>query len=364
MSWEFLIKRRFEVVTAAITLSLVFLLVVWAAMVLLRAINQVTFHFSLPIDILPWATPVAIILLLVGPLYWKVAGLLKPPQGGLQRLADHRFELVMGSAAYLFCYTMVVWGTMVLLRGWDPVDFHYNFVVDWLPVILPPWLTWMVAVPFLYKTLAAIAGGYDAHPRAIKDWSPVIITGFVGAIFLGAGGLVLNEGVYAGTQGLATSIQQDMVYFGMLVFTVGGIAWAIMLGQLLWGWRRQPTPAGRPSPLDRFTMERPRIVAQSFVLINVLFGMVGLLMTAVQFVDAQDFHFYMAKDIWVFGIPIFFGWFILTVGAHVVPRRLAARDPARWGPGRGLALGPTGPAAEQASWGYQGRDLAGSGPVT
>ena len=358
MNLEFLIKRRFEVVTAAIMLSLGFLVVVWALMVFLKAMNPVTFHFALPIDILPWATSLGIIALLLLPLYWKVAGLLQLPDGGLQRLADHRFELAFGSAAYLLGFTAVVWGTMVLLRAMDPVAFHYNFVVDWLPVILPPWITWMVAVPFFWQAMSALGGGYQAHPRVMKDWTVVGMTWVLGAVLLGGGGLVLNEGVYAGTQGLATPVQQDMVYFGILVFCVGGIAWAVMLSRLWAGWLRQPAPAGQPAPLDRFIMERPRIVAQNFVLINLLIGLVGLMMTAVQYVDARDFHFYLAKDIWLFGLPIFFGWLIMAFAAYAVPRRLLARDPARWGPGRGLAMGPTGAAGEQA-WGYQARDLAG-----
>ncbi len=360
MSWDTLIRRRFEVASAAIMLGLLFVLVVWAGMVLFKAVDPHLFHFNLLMDILPWLTPVLILLFLGLPLYWVVAGWLQPPEGGLGRLVQHRFELVVGAAAYLLAYTMVVWGIMVLLRAWDGYDFHYNLAVDWLPAIVPPWMIWMVGSPLAWKALGALGGSYPVQRRRMRNWTAVVVSGVLGGTLLTGGGLLLNQGVYAGTQGLPVAVQQDLVSFGIVVFSVGGICWAIMLGCLWAGWRGDPTPALEQRPLDRFRLERPRIVAQAFVLTNIMFGLVGLMMTAVQYVDAQDFHFYMAKDIWAFGLPLFFGWLIYALAAQLIPGRLAARDPARYGGGYGVAGGPTGSAGTQSGWGYQGRDLAGT----
>jgi len=360
MSWDTLIRRRFEVTSAAIMLGLLFVLVVWAVMVLLKAINPYVFHFNLLMDILPWLTPVLIILFLGLPLYWVVAGWLQPPEGGLRRLVEHRFELVMGAALYLLIYSIVVWGTMVLLRAWDVYDFHFNLEVDWLPAIVPPWMIWMVGSPLVWKALGALGGSYPVQRRRMRNWTSVVVSGVLGGTFLTGGGLLLNQGVYAGTQGLTVAVQRDLVSFGILVFSVGGICWAIMLGCLWAGWRGDPAPTPELKPLDRFRLERPRIVAQAFVLSNVMFGVVGLMMTAVQYVDAQDFHFYMAKDIWAFGLPLFFGWLIYALAAQLIPSWLAARDPARFGSGHGVAAGPTGEASDHAGWGYRGRDLAGT----
>lgn len=360
MSWGTLIRRRFEVVTAAILLSLTFLLIVWALMVLLKTYNPYVFHFNLLMDMLPWVTPVVILLAMAIPLYVKVTGYLMPPDGGVERLAAHRFDLIAGSAAYLLCYSMVVWGLMLLLRVWDVYDFHFNMQVDWLPAIVPLWLIWIVMSPLLWKTLGALGGLYDARPRAMGNWTAVVVPGFLGGAFLTGGGLMLNEGVYAGTAGLSKMVQVNLVAFGTLVFSVGGICWAVMLLNVWRGWRRDPAPATRLTPLDRFRLERGRIVAHGFVLVNLTFAVCALLMTAVQYVDALDFHFYMAKDIWGFGLPLFFGWVIFALAAHLLPARLATRDPARWGTGSGLPEGPTG-TAPQAGWGYRDRDLAGTG---
>ncbi|MHB8324746.1 MAG: hypothetical protein ACYDHB_10055 [Candidatus Dormibacteria bacterium] len=358
MSWDVLIKRRFEVVTAAVTVGLLFVLGAWSVMVMLKAFNPYLFHFNLLMDILPWVTPVAIVLALALPLYWRVAGWLQPPEGGLRRLVEHRFELVAGAAAYLLVYTMAVWAAMVLLRAWDGYDFHYNLAVDWLPAIIPPWLMWIVGSPLLWKALGALGGAYPVRRRELTSWTAVVVSGVLGGTLLTGGGLLLNQGVYAGTEGLSVVVQQSLVSFGILVFSVGAICWAIMLGCFWAGWRGAPAPAGELRPLDRFRLERPRIVAQAFVLMNVTFGVVGLMMTAVQYVDAQDFHFYMAKDIWGFGLPLFFGWLLFALAAHLIPSRLAAHNPARFGSGVGLASGPTGEAVPAVGWGYQGRDLA------
>ena len=358
MSWETLVRRRFEVVAAVLAGTLLFLVVVWGLMVLLKAVNPYVFHFNLLMDFLPWLTPVVILLVLAIPLYWKVAGWLQPPDGGLQKLAAKRFELVMGSAAYLLVYTMLVWGVMVMLRAWDGYDFHFNLAVDWLPAILPPWAVWAIGSIFYWKTIGALGGLYDARPRQIR-WTPVLVPMVVGAALLSGGGLVLNQGVYAGTEGLPVAVQEDLVAFGTLVFSVGAVCWAVMLFNLWRGWRPLPAPAARLTPLDRLRLERGRIGAQAFVVVNVAFGVAGLMMTAFQYVDAQDFHFYMAKDIWSVGLPLFFGWFLFALGTRVVPARLAARDPARWGTGAGIPAGPTGQPTPQGSWGY--RDLAGTG---
>ena len=361
MSWDTLIRRRFEVATAAVTVGLGFVLVVWAVMVVLKVANPYAFHFNLLMDILPWFTPVLILLVLGIPLYWRIAGWLQGPNGGLQRVVEKRFELVFGSAAYLLIYTVLVWGTMVLLRAWDGYDFHYNLAVDWLPAIVPPWMIWGLGSPMVWKVLGALGGCYEVQRRRVRNWAAIIISGFLGAAFLTGGGLLLNEGVYAGTAGLPVLVQQDLVYFGIIVFSVGAICWAIMLGNFWWGWRREPVHSDGLRPLDRLRLERPRIVAQAFVLTNIAFGLVGLMMTAVQYVDAQDFHFYMALDIWSFGIPLFLGWAIYAAVVKAVPDRLARHNPARWGSGAEVAAGPSGPAGADARWGYQGRDLLESG---
>ena len=357
MSWDTFIRRRFEVATAAVMLGLLFVLVVWAVMVVLKVANPYVFHFNLLMDILPWFTPVLIILVLGLPLYWRVAGWLQGPDGGLQRVVEKRFELVFGSAFYLLIYTIAVWATMVLLRAWDGYDFHYNLAVDWLPAIVPPWMIWALGSPMVWKVLGALGGCYEVHRQRVRNWTAISVSGFLGAAFLSAGGLLLNEGVYAGTAGLPVLAQQDLVYFGILVFSVGAICWAIMLGNFWWGWRREPAPHGELRPLDRLRLERPRIIAQAFVITNVAFGVVGLMMTAVQYVDAQDFHFYMALDIWGFGLPLFFGWFLFAAAVELVPNWLARHNPARWGSGIEVAAGPTGPADPDAGWGYRHRDV-------
>ncbi len=361
MSWETFVRRRFEVATAAVMLGLLFVLVVWAVMVVLKVANPYVFHFNLLMDILPWFTPVLIIMVLGIPLYWRIAGWLQGPDGGLQRVVEKRFELVFGSAVYLLIYTMAVWGVMVLLRAWDGYDFHYNLAVDWLPAIVPPWMIWALGSPMVWKVLGALGGCYEVHRQRVRNWTAILVSGFLGAAFLTGGGLLLNEGVYAGTAGLAVAVQQDLVDFGILVFSVGGICWAIMLGNLWFGWRQEPAPAGDLRPLDRLRLERPRIIAQAFVITNVAFGLVGLMMTAVQYVDAQDFHFYMAMDIWGFGVPLVLGWAIYAGFVQLVPNWLARRNPARWGSGVEVASGPTGPAGASGRWGYGGPDLLESG---
>ncbi len=361
MKWDTLIRRRFEVTTAAIMLGLLMVLAVWAAMVLLKAVNPYVFHFNLLMDILPWVTPVVIVLALGLPLYWRVAGWLQGPDGGIQRVVEKRFELISGAALYLLIYTLMVWAVMVLLRAWDGYDFHYNLAVDWLPAIVPPWMIWAIGSPMVWKALGALGGRYEVHRQRVRNWTAIIISGLLGSAFLSAGGLLLNQGVYAGTEGLPVAVQQDLVYFGILVFSVGGICWAIMLGNFWWGWRQGPAPTGDLRPLDRLRLERPRIIGQTFVLTNLAFGVVGLMMTAVQYVDAQDFHFYMAVDIWGFGIPLFFGWVIYVGSIQLVPNWLGRRNPARWGSGLDVAAGPSGSASADSAWGYHGRDLLESG---
>ncbi len=238
MSWDTLIRRRFEVASAAIMLGLLFVLVVWAGMVLFKAVDPRLFHFNLLMDILPWLTPVLILLFLGLPLYWVVAGWLQPPEGGLGRLVQHRFELVVGAAAYLLAYTMVVWGIMVLLRAWDGYDFHYNLAVDWLPAIVPPWMIWMVGSPLAWKALGALGGSYPVQRRRMRNWTAVVVSGVLGGTLLTGGGLLLNQGVYAGTQGLPVAVQQDLVSFGIVVFSVGwdllGDHARLPLGWLAW----------------------------------------------------------------------------------------------------------------------------------
>lgn len=359
MNWQALIRRRFEVVSAAIVLAVIFLVVVWGVMVLLKALNPYLFHFNLVIDFLPWVTPVLIVLVLGIPLYWIYAGWLQAPEGGLAKVVEKRFELVAGSAVYLLCYSMVVWGVMVLLRAWNGVDFHYNLEVDWLPAILPPWIIWGVGSIFYWKVVGALGGTYPARPRRLT-WAQVAVPFVIGGALLSGGGLILNQGVYAGSEGLSKAVQQDLVAFGILLFSMGGLAWAVMLLNLWRGWRPGPPPTARLGPLDRFRLERGRILAQTLVVVNVALGLCSLLMVAAQYVDAHDFHFYLAKDIWGFGLPLFFGWLIFALGAVLLPRRLAARNPARWGGGAGVPVGPTGPASPQAGWGYSERDLVGA----
>jgi len=361
MSWDTLIRRRFEVVTASILLGAAFVLVVWAVMVILKVANPYVFHFNLLMDILPWFTPVLIIWVLGIPLYLRVTGWLVGPDGGLQKLAEKRYELVAGAAFYLMAYTLAVWASMLILRTWDVYDFHYNLAVDWLPAIVPPWMMWALGAPMVWKVLGALGGTYEVSRVRVRNWTAITLGFLLGGFFLTGGGLLLNEGVYAGAAGLPVMVQQDLVDFGILVFSVGAIFWAIMLGNLWWGWRREPAPLGELRPMDRLRLERPRIIAQAFVMINVAFGLVGLLMTALQHVDDQDFHFYLAKDIWAFGLPLFFGWLIYAGVVQLVPNWLARRNPARWGSGLDPAHGPAGPAGGQGGWGYHGRDLVESG---
>lgn len=334
---------------------------VWALMVLLKAVNPVVFHFNLLMDILPWFTPVLIMLVLFGPLYWKVAGLLAPPDGGLQRLVEARYQLVVGAFFYLLCYTLVVWAAMNLLRIWDVQDFHFNPLVDWLPAIIPPWLGWAIGAPLLWKTLGAMNPRIPAQRWSLPDWSPIVVAGLFGAALLTGGGLLLNQGAYAVPEGQPQAVALDLSAFGAVLLAGGAISWAVMLGYLWRGWRAGPELPERTNALDRFRASRGRIAAQGLVLINLAFGACGLLMAACQSVDPQDFHFYLAKDIWAFGLPLFFGWLIFALAGRAIPARLASRDPAHHGPGAGTALGPTGPGTPERGWGYAEGGLTGPG---
>ncbi len=356
----FLVRRRFEVLLGACFLCLAFVGLVWCLMVVLKAVDPRTFHFDLLMDILPWFTPVLIVLALFAPLYWKVAGLLAPPQGGLQRLVEARYRLVVGAFFYLACYTVVVWAAMNLLRIWDVQDFHFNPLVDWIPAILPPWLGWLVGAPLLWKTLGALDRSSAARRPRRPDWLTILALAILGGACLSGGGLVLNQGTYAVTQGLSAPVAQNLTAFGSAIFGLGALAWAGLLLALWRGWRRsEPLPDSTP-PLDRLRAARPRLLAQAFVLANLAIGACGLLMAACQAMDPYDFHFYLAKDIWSMGLPLFFGWAIFALGLHLVPALMARRNPARYQEGAGLALGPSGPAAAEASWGYSERDLAGA----
>jgi len=355
-----LVQRRFEVLVGACFLGLAFVGVVWALMVLLKAINPVVFHFNLLIDILPWFTPVVLILFLLGPLYWKVAGLLAPPDGGLQRLAESRYQLVVGGFFYLLCYTLAIWAAENLLRIWDVYDFHFNPLVDWIPAILPPWLGWAIGAPLLWKSLAAMDDRLPHRHWKAPDWSIAAAVAVFGAALLTGGGLLLNEGVYAVTYGQSPAVGQDMTVLGVVVFAGGGLSWAVLILYLWRGWRPGPELPGRTSPVDRFRAARGRILAQGFVLMNLALGLVGLLMAALQAMDPIDFHFYMALDIWSIGLPLFFGWAIFASACYAIPARLARRDPAHYGVGAGSSGGPSGPATPEMGWGYSEGRLTGS----
>ncbi len=347
-----LVDRRFEVLSTGALLAVVFLAVVWATMVVLKAANPVTFHFNLLMDILPWATPTAIIALLVGPLYWRVAGILRGREEWARSLAAHRYPLLVGSAFYLAAYTVVCWIVMVTLRAWLPVYFHYNFVVDWMPAILPPWLVWLVAGPIAYQVLGVVgADGPARRQRLTRRWGAGAFA-VLGAALMSAGGLILNQGVYAGTQGNSALAGHAQVAFGTLLLTVGGACWTALLMTLGLGLRAEPSQSPRLTPVDRFRLARPRLLVVSFIWANILVAVIGLLMVALQYVDAQDFHWYFALDLWLLSGPILFGWMVWAALAMAIPSWLAARWPGRWGPGALVATGPTGAGA--GGWGYRG----------
>jgi hypothetical protein len=355
-----LVQRRFEVLVGACFMGLAFVGVVWALMVLLKAINPVVFHFNLLIDILPWFTSVVLILVLLGPLYWKVAGLLAPPDGGLQRLAQSRYQLVVGAFFYLLCYTLAIWAAMNLLRIWDVYDFHFNPLVDWIPAILPPWLGWAVGAPLVWKTLAAVDDRSPHRHWVAPDRSIAVTIAVFGAALLTGGGLLLNEGVYATIHGQSSAVAQDMTVFGAVVFGGGGMSWAALLLYLWRGGSAGPDLPEGTTPLERFRAARGRILRQGFVLVNLALGLVGLLMAALQAIDPFDFHFYMALDIWSVGLPLFFGWAIFASASYAVPALLASRDPAHYGVGAGSSGGPTGPATPELGWGYSEGRLTGT----
>jgi hypothetical protein len=357
-----LVQRRFEVLVGACFLGVAFVGVVWVLMVLLRAINPVVFHFNLLIDILPWFTPVLLILVLLGPLYWKVAGLLAPPDGGLQRLAQSRYQLVVGAFFYLLCYTLAIWAAENLLRIWNVYDFHFNPLVDWIPAILPPWLGWAIGATLVWKSLAAMDDRLPHRHWTAPDRSLVAAVAVFGAALLTGGGLLLNEGVYAVTYGQSPAVGQNMTALGVVVFTGGGLGWVVLLLYLWRGWRPGPELPERTTPADRFRAARGRILAQGFVLMNLALGVVGLLMAALQSIDPFDFHFYMALDIWSIGLPLFFGWVVFASACYAIPARLARRDPAHYGVGAGGSGGPSGPAAPELGWGYSEGRRTGPSP--
>ncbi|HUY97699.1 MAG TPA: hypothetical protein VMW47_08815 [Verrucomicrobiae bacterium] len=351
MRGRVLVERRFEVLTTLVLLAVAFLVVVFATMVALKAANPVTFHFNLLLDILPWVTPTVIVLVLVGPLYLRVAAILHAAPSWPAALAAERFRLLTGSAFGLLGYTVVVWLGMVALRAWDPVDFHYNFVVDWLPVILPPWFAWLVGGPIAFRILGVM--GATGAPRAqhlTRRWGASTLA-LLGAAFLSGGGLLLNQGVYAGTEGSGPLAGHALVAFGTLLLTAGGLLWAAFLATLAGGLTSQTVAALRVSPLDRFRLARPRLVVESFVWVNGLVAVIGLMMVALQYVDAQDFHWYFAVDLWLLAGPIVFSWIVAATLAFLVPARLAVSSPARWGRGALAATGPTGPSGSDR-WGY------------
>lgn len=355
-----LVQRRFEVLVGACFLGLAFVGVVWVLLVLLKAINPVVFHFNLLLDIVPWFTPVLLTLVLLGPLYWKVAGLLTPPGGGLQRLAQSRYQLVVGAFFYLLCYTLAIWAAMNLLRIWDVQDFHFNLLVDWIPAILPPWLGWVIAAPLLWKMLAAL-DDRTAHRHWIApDRSLAAAFVVFGAALLTGGGLLLNEGVYAGVYGQSATVAQDMTVFGVVVFAGGALTWGALLLYLWRAWRPGSELPARATPLDRFRAARGRILTQGLVLTNLTLGVVGLLMAALQAIDPHDFHFYMALDIWSVGLPLVFGWALFASACYAIPARLARLDPAHYGAGAGSSEGPSGPATPELGWGYSEGRLTGS----
>ncbi|MGA7087234.1 MAG: hypothetical protein WB116_02985 [Candidatus Dormiibacterota bacterium] len=360
MKLAILVQRRFEVLVGACFLGLAFVGLVWALMVLLKAINPVVFHFNLLLDILPWFTPVVLILVLLGPLYWKVAGLLTPLDGGLQRLAQSRYQLVVGAFFYLLCYTLAIWAAMNLLRIWDIHDFHFNLLVDWIPAILPPWLGWVMGAPLLWKTLAALDDRSPHRQWIAPDRSVAAAVAVFGAALLTGGGLLLNEGVYAGIYGQSATVAQDMIVFGVVVFAGGALTWGGLLLYLWRAWRPGTELPERATPLDRFRAARGRILTQGLVLTNLTLGVVGLLMAALQGIDPHDFHFYMALDIWSVGLPLFFGWAIFASACYAIPARLARLDPAHYGVGAGSSEGPSGPATPELGWGYSEGRLSGS----
>jgi hypothetical protein len=356
-----LVQRRFEVLVGACFLGLAFVGVVWILMVLLKAINPVAFHFNLLLDILPWFTPVVLLLVLFGPLYWKVAGLLGGPQGGLQRLAEARYQLVVGASFYLLAYTLAIWLTMNVLRIWDVYDFHFNPLVDWLPAIVPPWLGWAIGAPLVWQALSAIDARTPSHRWRSPDRSAVaVIAIFAGALLTG-GGLLLNEGVYGVTQQLSLTVAQNMIALGVVVLAGGGLAGGALLLFLWRGWHRGDELPDRSNALDRFRAARGRMLAHAFVLTCLAFGVAGLLMAAFQAMDPYDFHFYLALDMWSIGVPLFLGWSLVFAAGRAVPALLARRDPAHFSEGAGTALGPTGPATAELGWGYSEGELTRSG---
>ncbi|HVB13208.1 MAG TPA: hypothetical protein VNH38_00410 [Candidatus Dormibacteraeota bacterium] len=361
MRLAILVRRRFEVLVSTCFVGLAFVGVVWCLMALLKAINPVTFHFNLLMDILPWFTPVVLVLLLFGPLYWKVAGSLAGPDGGLQRLAESRYQLVVGAFFYLLAYTLAIWLGMNLLRIWDVYDFHFNPLVDWLPAIVPPWLAWAIGAPLVWKTLTAL----DARSVSLRwrgpDRSALAVVALVGGSLLTGGGLLLNEGVYAVSQQQPLTVAQNMIAFGVVLLAGGGIACMALL-LLLWrGWRPGIELPQRSNSLDRFRAARGRLLAHGFVLTSLAFGFAALLMAAFQAMDPVDFHFYLALDMWSFGVPLFLAWGLVVTASQAVPAWLARRDPAHNSEGAGTALGPTGPASDDRGWGYSEGELTRSG---
>ncbi len=361
MKLAILVRRRFEVLVGACFLGLAFVGVVWVLMVVLKAINPVTFHFNLLIDILPWITPVLLILVLFGPLYWKVSGLLAPPSGGVQRLAEARYQLVVGAFFYLIAYTLAIWLAMNVLRIWDVQDFHFNPLVDWLPAIVPPWLGWAIGAPVVWKALAAIDSRKPGYRWQGPDRSGVAVFSIFTAALLTGGGLLLNQGVYGVTQQLSQTVAGNMIALGVVVLTGGGLACAALLLYLWRSWRRSARLPERSNALDRFRAARGRMLAHGFVLACVAFGFTALLMAAFQSMDPNDFHFYLALDMWSVGAPLFLGWFLVAGASRAVPAWLARRDPAHYGEGAGTVLGPTGPASADMKWGYSEGELKRSG---
>ncbi|HEY6538714.1 MAG TPA: hypothetical protein VI138_06730 [Candidatus Dormibacteraeota bacterium] len=352
MKLAILVQRRFEVLVGACFVGLGFVALVWCLMLLLKALNPVTFHFDLLMDILPWFTPVVILLALLGPLYWKVAGWLAPPGGGLQRLAEARYQLVVGAFFYLLSYTLVIWLGMNLLRIWDGSDFHFNPLVDWLPAIVPPWLAWAVGAPLVWKILGAL--DLTRAPRIWRgpDRSGLAALGVFAAALLTGGGLLLNQGAYAVSQQVSGTVAQNLIAFGVVTLAGGGLSTGALL-LLLWrGWRPVGELPERTSPVDRFRAARGRILAHGFVLAALALGFVALLMAAFQAMDPADFHFYLALDMWSVGAPLMLAWLMLACASWLVPARLARRDPAHYAAGAGSAPGPTGPAVAEESWGY------------
>lgn len=361
MKLAILVRRRFEVLVGACFMGLAFVGVVWALMVLLKAINPVTFHFNLLLDILPWFTPVLLVLVLFGPLYWKVAGLLGGPDGGLQRLAEARYQLVVGAFFYLLSYTLVIWLGMNVLRIWDVYDFHFNPLVDWLPAIVPPWVGWAIGAPLVWKALAAIDAHTPSHHWRGPDRSVVAAVAIFAGALLTGGGILLNEGVYGVTQQLSQAVAQNMIAFGVVLLAGGGLAGAGLLIILWRGWHRGAELPQRSNALDRFRAVRGRMLVHGFVLNCLAFGVSGLLMAAFQAMDPYDFHFYLALDMWGIGVPLFMGWFLVIAASCAIPAWLARRDPAHYSVGAGTVPGPTGPASTERRWGYSEGDLTRSG---